>query len=505
MAFLAPMQARSHAASSIRPSRSRRSAGDRSPAAPASEQPSAIGNQAMLRMSQANRHPAAIGSATARAEAPPVVQQALHSPGQPLEATTSRRFARHFGRGFGAVRVHTDTIAVESARAMDAQAYTVGSEIVFAAGQYQPDTAAGQRLLAHELAHVAQQAGSRSAGRLAIGASGDPHERAADAAAAALARGEPAPAMGRAEPAVQRQQPAAPQPQQQPAAQPQAQPPTVAQIYAEALPIVQTLDAEVYAALSKVTLGGGSVLLKTGKILPATPGGPEGEVTLNLSVETGTIADPKTDAQFDNRLASTKSSLLPNGGPKRDFYPAIVINSSTPTGHSARELAETLVHEGTHMWIYFDSLGLTRSRHVDKFKRYSDMADKQPGKNIKQKFVFFIDLVLTKAGKPSNPADNDKDAAKAVSLLIEEKYVYDQDALSTKKLRSNGQIAADYVSIALNAIGIPPSSQPAADVAKLIGDATGFLDMMDQMVHALPPAQFEPEILPAPLPVLPSR
>lgn len=61
---------------------------------------------------------------------------------------------------FGQVRIHTDTKAADSARAVNAAAYTVGSNIVFGAGQYAPDTAVGRRLLAHELTHVAQQGGA---------------------------------------------------------------------------------------------------------------------------------------------------------------------------------------------------------------------------------------------------------------------------------------------------------------------------------------------------------
>ena len=69
--------------------------------------------------------------------------------------------ASHPGCDFSAVRVHTDPPAAASARAVNARAYTVGRDIVFAAGEYQPATAGGKRLLAHELAHVAQQAGSQ--------------------------------------------------------------------------------------------------------------------------------------------------------------------------------------------------------------------------------------------------------------------------------------------------------------------------------------------------------
>ena len=66
-------------------------------------------------------------------------------------------FEPRFGFDFSRVRIHADSRAAESARTVNALAYTVGNDIVFAAGQYAPRAAPGQRLLAHELAHVAQQ------------------------------------------------------------------------------------------------------------------------------------------------------------------------------------------------------------------------------------------------------------------------------------------------------------------------------------------------------------
>jgi hypothetical protein len=63
-------------------------------------------------------------------------------------------------RDFSRVRVHTDPLAAESARAVNALAYTVGSDVVFGAGQYAPGSASGRRLLAHELTHVVQQSQS---------------------------------------------------------------------------------------------------------------------------------------------------------------------------------------------------------------------------------------------------------------------------------------------------------------------------------------------------------
>lgn len=65
-----------------------------------------------------------------------------------------------FQTDFSRVRVHTDARASESARAVNALAYTVGRNLVFGSGQYRPASSGGMRLLAHELAHVVQQSHS---------------------------------------------------------------------------------------------------------------------------------------------------------------------------------------------------------------------------------------------------------------------------------------------------------------------------------------------------------
>ncbi len=89
--------------------------------------------------------------------AQPAIQNVLGSSGQPLDAIARSFFEPRFGSDLSQVRVHTGEKAAESARAIDALAYTSGSEIVFGAGQYAPQTHEGQRLLAHELVHVHQQ------------------------------------------------------------------------------------------------------------------------------------------------------------------------------------------------------------------------------------------------------------------------------------------------------------------------------------------------------------
>jgi hypothetical protein len=85
------------------------------------------------------------------------VRRALQGDGKPLEAPTRSLFEGRFGHDFGNVRVHVGTPAAESARDLTARAFTYGSDIVFGAGEYRPETDGGRGLIAHELAHVVQQ------------------------------------------------------------------------------------------------------------------------------------------------------------------------------------------------------------------------------------------------------------------------------------------------------------------------------------------------------------
>jgi len=89
--------------------------------------------------------------------APPAVREALSSPGHPLDTETRATMEPRFDRDFSGVRIHADLVAGQSARAIGASAYTVGSDIIFAGDRYHPASAEGGRLLAHELTHVVQQ------------------------------------------------------------------------------------------------------------------------------------------------------------------------------------------------------------------------------------------------------------------------------------------------------------------------------------------------------------
>ena len=83
-----------------------------------------------------------------RSLAPPVVHAVLRSPGQPLEKETRAFMEPRFGHDFSQVRVHADSNAATSARAVGALAYTVGRHLAFGDRQYSPDTAEGRRIVA---------------------------------------------------------------------------------------------------------------------------------------------------------------------------------------------------------------------------------------------------------------------------------------------------------------------------------------------------------------------
>lgn len=86
--------------------------------------------------------------------------QSVHSGGAPLARDTRSFFEPRLGADLSNVRVHTGSQAAGVSRQLNARAFTVGNDITFGAGQYQPSSSDGKRLLAHELTHVIQQGGA---------------------------------------------------------------------------------------------------------------------------------------------------------------------------------------------------------------------------------------------------------------------------------------------------------------------------------------------------------
>ncbi|HEY8694028.1 MAG TPA: DUF4157 domain-containing protein, partial [Chloroflexota bacterium] len=129
---------------------------------------------------------------------PAIVRDVLRSRGQPLDAATRALFEPRFGHDFSGVRIHADETAARAADAIGATAFTVGSSISFGRGMYQPGTAPGLQLLAHELTHTVQQRGRIASAQpsLRVGAANDAAESTAERVANAVLAGQSIPRIG---------------------------------------------------------------------------------------------------------------------------------------------------------------------------------------------------------------------------------------------------------------------------------------------------------------------
>jgi hypothetical protein len=109
--------------------------------------------------------------------------QAQLQGGQTLDADVRGRMETVFSRDFSGVRVHTDGNASHLSRNLNARAFTIGRDVAFSAGEYQPGTLIGDALIAHELAHVVQQDNGKGHGAQAKGGQYDALEQDADRSA----------------------------------------------------------------------------------------------------------------------------------------------------------------------------------------------------------------------------------------------------------------------------------------------------------------------------------
>ena len=107
--------------------------------------------------------------------------------GAPLDGGVRGRLGPSLGDDLADVRVHADDHSDALARSVSARAFTTGSDLYFAKGEYAPGSGEGDRLLAHELTHVVQQRGAPTGGPLTVSQPGDALEAEADRAAGELA------------------------------------------------------------------------------------------------------------------------------------------------------------------------------------------------------------------------------------------------------------------------------------------------------------------------------
>ena len=130
-----------------------------------------------------------------RQQASELVKRALAGGGQALPEALRARLEEVLGSELGEVRVHVDESAAEAAQALSARAFTMGTDIVFGSGEYQPGTPGGDELIAHEITHVAQHLQGRAGqatgheGDVPVTTAGDAVEREAEQVAGEFAGG----------------------------------------------------------------------------------------------------------------------------------------------------------------------------------------------------------------------------------------------------------------------------------------------------------------------------
>jgi hypothetical protein len=168
-----------------------------SPARDSEESPASHrGPAAVQRLQRAAGNRAVAQLLGGEQERSPVLDVVGRGGGAPLEPAIRSDMSQRFGLDFSGVRVHTDAAASDSAAAVQAQAYTVGNEIVFGRGAYSPGTPEGRHRIAHELTHVVQQsqgpvAGTDAGNGVAISDPSDRFEEAAEANATTVMREPP--------------------------------------------------------------------------------------------------------------------------------------------------------------------------------------------------------------------------------------------------------------------------------------------------------------------------
>ena len=150
-----------------------------SPHTPAERLASSIGNRAFTTLAREGAGILPDGRAHPDVEA--TIAQTRGS-GRPLDAGARERFAPGLDDSLSDVQVHTDDKADALSRSVSARAFTTGSDVYFAKGEYSPGTAQGDQLLAHELSHVVQQRGAPTGGPLVVSQPGDALEVEADQA-----------------------------------------------------------------------------------------------------------------------------------------------------------------------------------------------------------------------------------------------------------------------------------------------------------------------------------
>ena len=369
---------------------------------------------------------------------PASVEHTLANAGRPLESTLRVDMEQRFGHDFSRVRVHSDAAAEQSARDVSAHAYTVGHNIVFGANRFAPPTAAGKRLIAHELTHVVQQT---------------------DISNVATVNATSASSM------LQRQ----------------PQPVDPKQAYADALKQLKSIDAVLHTYLSATTLNGGSKTVRTGTGIDNSTTPPTTiKFSFDLDLKHDSALPTNTDAVFDPgvpTITPTASTTNITASMSMAINPAATSTS----------LATKLYHEGLHMILFMEDFlpSSPTSPHVGSFASYNKIAkahkDFVAGMSEAEAF---IDLDLTKR-KQSKSGFAKKAAGEIAAHLLEEKYVFDQEKVKFGTPFTNRQLAATYVMEGFLAIGVSAAVSDKS-VVSIFNKFAAVFDEIDKQTTSVP-------------------
>jgi hypothetical protein len=429
---------------------------------------------AARRLDSPRRQAAPVDRRHGQADPHTLIHEAQQAGARPLDAETRARMQARFHYDFSQVRVHTDERAASAASAVDAAAYTLGRDIVFGAGRYAPGSPAGDRLLAHELTHVIQQGGvAAPRGQVVMGDATDATEREAERHAAPGAAGPvPAPISRRAGGVALQRQPANPPGQASGPA-----PGGAATVYQQALPKVKQLDARLFGFLSKAPLDGGPQEI----LRDVDPAQPAVSLVVRLNVHQAALRGGD-DAQFN--IVGGTPPATPGAPYVVDME--IAVSNGLSASSSSDALAQTLVHEGTHLQIAMDKIALnpsSRSPHAATFGQFQAAAKALASyENLTIFINNYIEREKTRLQMKTDEATRQKEARKIMDLIIEEKYVYLQDQARTGVGRSNARLALDYLNRGLSGVGI----DPAPNLGGLLVDVEEFLDELDAKKPASP-------------------
>lgn len=262
--------------------------------------------------------------------------------GEPMDAAIRSDMETRLGHDLSNVRIHTDSRAAESARAINARAYTVGKDVVFAAGGYAPEKKEGKQLLAHELTHVIQQGASRPT----------------SPAAKNIAGSSPHRSTGKM---LQRQPDGGTKPDTSPSgsgAKPQTSPPQLTQgLYDKAMAVLTKLpgaNAALVAILKQGKVGQTVSGVKQINIPPPTPNDPAVQLTCDLEIAASTAnLRQGSAAQFVEEPAS---QINVQSDPAKGITITRLLKIIAKPAASDDEMAWSLLHEGIHMMLAIDRM-----------------------------------------------------------------------------------------------------------------------------------------------------